>query len=222
VAIDPSGAVLASAGEDGRVFFTEAAGAAQFKPLGYLDLGSAVTALSWCELDGEKRLLASTQDRRLLSLQAPAVDSSPPADLLLSPTDVDARGWGLPAPLCAMATSPAVAGSVFGFKLSDAPSAKGLCKFDLLTVSASTEVSERSHHRHHHHRLRPRTGAFAVAALLLRVGDNGIAKIWKRRGISVGSYYDGQSHHLHPHPSDRLSGAAGLCACRCRASRCRR
>jgi hypothetical protein len=30
-------------------------------------------------------------------------------------------------------------------------------------------------------------------------GDNGIAKMWSRRGISVSSHYD-QSHYLHPHP----------------------
>jgi hypothetical protein len=30
-------------------------------------------------------------------------------------------------------------------------------------------------------------------------GDNGIAKMWNRREISVSSYYD-QSHYLHPHP----------------------
>eukprot|EP01047_Picozoa_sp_COSAG01_P015835 COSAG01_NODE_798_length_13503_cov_8.878395_14_plen_112_part_00 len=30
-------------------------------------------------------------------------------------------------------------------------------------------------------------------------GDNGIAKMWNRREISVSSYYD-QSHSLHPHP----------------------
>eukprot|EP01047_Picozoa_sp_COSAG01_P025649 COSAG01_NODE_1628_length_9684_cov_9.777673_4_plen_122_part_00 len=29
-------------------------------------------------------------------------------------------------------------------------------------------------------------------------GDNGIAKLWNRRGISVSSY-DDQSHYLHPH-----------------------
>jgi hypothetical protein len=29
--------------------------------------------------------------------------------------------------------------------------------------------------------------------------DNGIAKMWNRREISVSSHYD-QSHYLHPHP----------------------
>jgi hypothetical protein len=30
-------------------------------------------------------------------------------------------------------------------------------------------------------------------------GDNGIAKMWNRREISVSSY-DDPSHYLHPHP----------------------
>eukprot|EP01047_Picozoa_sp_COSAG01_P091707 COSAG01_NODE_23250_length_822_cov_1.134163_1_plen_159_part_10 len=30
-------------------------------------------------------------------------------------------------------------------------------------------------------------------------GDNGIANMWNRRGISVSSYYE-PSHDLHPHP----------------------
>jgi hypothetical protein len=35
-------------------------------------------------------------------------------------------------------------------------------------------------------------------------GDNGIAKMWNRREISVSSCYD-QSHDLHPHPYTRAA-----------------
>jgi hypothetical protein len=38
----------------------------------------------------------------------------------------------------------------------------------------------------------------ALATVTGAGGDNGIAKMWNRRGISASSYYD-QSHYLHPH-----------------------
>jgi hypothetical protein len=43
-------------------------------------------------------------------------------------------------------------------------------------------------------------------------GDNGTAKVWDRREISVSTYYD-QSHYLHPHSYVRARRAINLGRC---------
>jgi hypothetical protein len=42
-------------------------------------------------------------------------------------------------------------------------------------------------------------GGISIEAATGAGGDNGIANMWNRRGISVSSHYD-KSHYLHLHP----------------------
>ena len=140
VEFDASGAYLASAGQDGKLFFTDAAGRKSFAALGYITTPAAVTSLVWRDGSAEDgvdseglRLIACTASGELLQLTPPAADFASAADLKMTAQDVDLRAWRVREPLVRMAVSPTATGFLYGFT-AKGPGAKYTRRFDMRTT----------------------------------------------------------------------------------------
>ena len=102
IEFSPDGLLLASAGEDSKVFFTDAAGSKGFASLGYVPTDAAITSMVWRKGtpdDGDDsdglRLVVCTASGMLLQLTPPDMDFLSPADLKMTDKDVDKRAWRL-------------------------------------------------------------------------------------------------------------------------------
>lgn len=148
VAFSPDGSLLATAGEDNRVFFTDANGSRGFASIGYTPTDAAITSIVWREGtadDGDDsdglRLIICTANGVLLQVTPPDFDYTSPADLKMSDKDVDKRAWRLREPLVHMAISPAATGFLYGFTASG-PGAKYTRRFDM-RATALTPMGEK-------------------------------------------------------------------------------